>query len=307
MYLRILSCLPGELGETSGPAGGPAADGRLVRHPLGQRQQAEPAQVQRVRHLDQRLVPPAGALLEDHEPHEAAHRDGRPAMAASGLRPDLLDRRQQPPVDQQPVQASSPTPALRGRMLSPLVWPFMRIPEQGAETSVSLVSPRLKGPWQARRRARRRPGSRTQEHAPSADQSLGRGRVGEAVAAATGVSISDARQPTERWIGPLSFSRARPLERRVAGRWHASSPIVLHVAAPTPSRLLASWPGGPGVLVPSPGILSPGPSPVEAGRPNLPGPCDPGPGSPSQHMTTIDICHRMRYPPEHAHPQEDAP
>jgi hypothetical protein len=34
------------------------ADGRLVRHPLDQRQQAEPAQVQRVRHLpDQRLVP----------------------------------------------------------------------------------------------------------------------------------------------------------------------------------------------------------------------------------------------------------
>ena len=44
--------------------------------------------------------------------------------------------------------SGSPTPALRGRMLSPLVWPFMRIPEQGAETSVWLVSPpRLKGPW----------------------------------------------------------------------------------------------------------------------------------------------------------------
>ena len=80
------------------------ADGRLVRHPLGQRQQAEPAQVQRVRHLGPASRTPAGALLDDHEPHEAAHRDGRPAMAASGLRPDLLDRRQQPPVDQQPVQ-----------------------------------------------------------------------------------------------------------------------------------------------------------------------------------------------------------
>jgi hypothetical protein len=30
-------------------------------------------------------------------------------------------------------------------MLSPLVWPFMRIPEQGAETSVWLVSPEVEG------------------------------------------------------------------------------------------------------------------------------------------------------------------
>jgi hypothetical protein len=106
LALRLTNHHPGELGDDLGAQ--PAdqlADGRLVRHPLGQRDEAEPAQVQRVRHLpDQRLVPPASALLDHHQPHEAAHRDGRPAMAASGQRPDLLDRGQQPPVDQQPVQ-----------------------------------------------------------------------------------------------------------------------------------------------------------------------------------------------------------
>jgi hypothetical protein len=31
------------------------------------------------------------------------------------------------------------------RVLSPLVWPFMRLPEQGAETSAWLVSPEVEG------------------------------------------------------------------------------------------------------------------------------------------------------------------
>jgi hypothetical protein len=77
----------------------------LIRHPSCQRQQAEPAQVQRVRHLsDQGLVAPAGALLDDHQPHKAAHRDRRSTMIAGGLLPGLLNRCQQPRIGQQPIQ-----------------------------------------------------------------------------------------------------------------------------------------------------------------------------------------------------------
>ena len=69
---------------------------RLVRRPLPQRDQTEAAQMQRVRHLPhQRLIPPAGPLLDHHQPHIRRHRDRRPAMSPRLLLPVRLDRRQQ--------------------------------------------------------------------------------------------------------------------------------------------------------------------------------------------------------------------
>ena len=59
---------------------GQLADRRLVRHPVAHPDPAEAAQMDRVRHLPhQRLVPPAAAVLDDHQPHVGFHRDRRPA------------------------------------------------------------------------------------------------------------------------------------------------------------------------------------------------------------------------------------
>ena len=71
---------------TSGPKPpGELPDGRLVRHPLIDPDQTEPPQMQRVRHLPhQRLIAPAGALLDHHQPHERAIAIvGRPCPAPS--------------------------------------------------------------------------------------------------------------------------------------------------------------------------------------------------------------------------------
>src|SRR6266487_6894631 len=63
--------------------------------------QAEPPQVQGVGYLpQQRLVPPAGALLDNHQPHEAGHRDRRPTVPARRRLPHPFDRRQQQPIGQ---------------------------------------------------------------------------------------------------------------------------------------------------------------------------------------------------------------
>ena len=90
---------------------GEFADRRLVRHSLGQSQPAEAAQMDRVRHLPhQRLVPPPGAVLDDHQPHIHLHRNRRsppPRRRASlGQQPlpPHSDRQQQPGICEQLVQ-----------------------------------------------------------------------------------------------------------------------------------------------------------------------------------------------------------
>jgi hypothetical protein len=61
--------------------------------------------VQRVRDLaDQRLIAPARALLDDHQPHKVVHRDRRTPEPTRGLLPRPLDRRKQRPICQQPVR-----------------------------------------------------------------------------------------------------------------------------------------------------------------------------------------------------------
>ena len=82
---------------------GELADRRLVRHPLIDRDQTEPPQMQRVRHLaHQRLVAPAGALLDHHQPHERCHRDRRP--------PPLARRRAPTPARSAPTAPDRPAP-----------------------------------------------------------------------------------------------------------------------------------------------------------------------------------------------------
>ena len=92
--------------------------GRLVRHPLIDRDQTEPPQMQRVRHLPhQRLIAPAGALLDHHQPHERRHRDRRPPTSA---RPPPTpprsaatapDRQAPDPTAPDPPAAPAPPPA----------------------------------------------------------------------------------------------------------------------------------------------------------------------------------------------------
>lgn len=78
---------PADLLDDLGPqAPRELADRRLIRHPLAERQQTEPSQVQRVRHLPhERLITPARAVLDDHQAHEPVDRHGRaPEHAATG-------------------------------------------------------------------------------------------------------------------------------------------------------------------------------------------------------------------------------
>jgi hypothetical protein len=129
--------------------------------------------------------------------------------------------RQRIPASSGP-SSGSPTPALRVWLVSP----------REVEGSMGSTLP-AGGPGGGQ-------GPRTQEHAPPADQSLGRGRVGETPAAATGVS---SRMLVSR--------RSAGSGRRVSAGQGLSTVgwlvdgnpphlIVLHVAAPTPYRLLAS-------------------------------------------------------------------
>ena len=102
------------------------ADRRLVRHPLRQRDPAEPPQMDRVRDLrHQRPIPPAVALLEHHQPHIGLHRDRRPPIrqhrppglarprAANAPRsaPAAPDRPATDPAPPDPPAAPAPRPA----------------------------------------------------------------------------------------------------------------------------------------------------------------------------------------------------
>ena len=59
------------------------AQGRLIRQALGQRDPTKPPQMQRVRDLpDQRLIAPARALLDHHQPQQPLDRDRRPPEVA---------------------------------------------------------------------------------------------------------------------------------------------------------------------------------------------------------------------------------
>lgn len=80
---------PDQLGHELGPeAAGHLAHGRLVGHRIGERDhadQAEAPQVERIGHLArERLVSPAGACLEHHQPDVAGHRDRRPPFRLGG-------------------------------------------------------------------------------------------------------------------------------------------------------------------------------------------------------------------------------
>src|SRR6266567_3182744 len=91
--VRLASVL--EIARTSLPT----VDSSGTRSAQGD--QAEPPQVQGVGYLpQQRLVPPAGALLDNHQPHEAGHRDRRPTVPARRRLPHPFDRRQQQPIGQ---------------------------------------------------------------------------------------------------------------------------------------------------------------------------------------------------------------
>lgn len=100
---------------------GELANRRLVRHPLAQTDPAEPAQMNRVRHLrDQRPIPPPVARLEQHHPNVGLHRDRRPPIRQHG--PPILDhlatktlhdRPQQLVIGQQRIQ--------RGQILGQLL------------------------------------------------------------------------------------------------------------------------------------------------------------------------------------------
>ena len=140
-----------------------------------------------------------------------------------------------------------------------------RVPDARARSAGGSVP----GPWSGRRGCRRRHG-RFHLDALVSRRSAGSGR------------------PASAGKAPRA-SGGRSMARLLTVSSFASRPRLHLVFLPVGLAGLCAG-AVTGNLVTGSGV------PVEAGRPNLPGPCDPGPGSPSQHMTTIDICHRMRYP-----------
>ena len=105
------------------------SDRRLVRHPLGQRDQAEAAQVQRVRDLaHERLIAPARALLDEHQAHEAIHRDRRPPAPCRRPIPGARDRLEERRARKQSIERRQVTRQLAHLDRQPEVEQRLQLP-----------------------------------------------------------------------------------------------------------------------------------------------------------------------------------